>query len=100
MKSAIISATILISSVLCTSSEFLEMSPAHKVGCLTECCQTLHSRTPQTYTYYQNTGHFIGGSGEWHIDTHGYSGQGSGYMNPKEECVVNTGPLPAAIYKL
>ena len=53
-----------------------------------------------TYTYYQNTGHFIGGSGSWHIDTHGYSGQGAGYMNPAKQCVVNTGPLPAARYKL
>ena len=52
------------------------------------------------YTYYQNTGHFIGGSGEWAINTHGYSGQGAGLMNPAKQCVVNTGPLPAAKYKL
>ena len=75
MKSALISAAIFISSVLSSSSsEFLEMSPANKGACLTECCQTLHARPAQTYTYYQNTGHFIGGTGEWHIDTHGYSG--------------------------
>ena len=53
-----------------------------------------------TYTYYQNTGHFIGGSGEWAVDTHGYSGTGEGYMNPKMQCVISTGPLPAAKYKL
>ena len=29
-----------------------------------------------TYTYYQKTGRFVGGSGEFRIDTHGYSGQG------------------------
>ena len=53
-----------------------------------------------TYTYYQNTGHFIGGAANWIIDTHGYSGQGEGYMNPAMQCVMNTGPLPAAVYQL
>ncbi len=101
MKSAILSAAVLVSSVISSSSQFLEMTPAHhKSACLTECCQTLTSRPAQTYTYYQNTGHFIGGSGEWHVNTYGYSGQGSGYMNPKEQCVSNTGPLPADKYKL
>ena len=58
----------------------LEQSP--HVQCLTQCCETLKSRTAQHYTYYQNTGHFVGGSGNWAINTHAYSGQGEGYMNP------------------
>jgi hypothetical protein len=29
-----------------------------------------------------------------------YSGQYEGYMNPMMQCVVNTGPLPATVYKL
>ena len=69
-------------------------------ACLTQCCETLSSRAAQTYTYYQNTGHFIGGTGEWHIDTRGYSGSGQGLMNPTMQCVSNVGPLPAARYKL
>ena len=53
-----------------------------------------------TYTYYQNTGRFIGGSGDYKIDTHGYSGQGKGYMNPDAQCIPSTGPAPASLYKL
>ena len=69
--------------------------------CLLDCCQSLTpSRPSQNYTYYQSTGHFLGGTGDWHIDTYGYSGQKDGYMNPAMQCVVNTGPLPAALYKL
>ena len=30
-----------------------------------------------TYTYYINTARFVGGSGEWRIDTKGYSGSGN-----------------------
>lgn len=29
-----------------------------------------------------------------------YSGQGAGYLNPDYQCVSNTGPLPATVYKL
>ena len=51
--------------------------------CLEKCCETLKSsRSAQRYTYYQNTGHFVGGSGNWAINTYAYSGQGDGYMNP------------------
>lgn len=53
-----------------------------------------------TYYFYQNTGRFRGGSGEWAINTMTYSGQGAGYLNPDMQCVVNTGPLPATTYKL
>lgn len=35
-----------------------------------------------TYTFYQKTGRFVGGSGVYTIDTFGYSGQGEGYLNP------------------
>jgi hypothetical protein len=34
------------------------------------------------YTYYQRTGRLVGGSGDYRIDTKGYSGQGKGYLNP------------------
>lgn len=53
-----------------------------------------------TYYFYQNTGRFHGGSGEYAINTMGYSGQGAGYLNPDLQCVVNTGPLPASTYKI
>lgn len=53
-----------------------------------------------TYTFYQRTGRFRGGSGAYAIDTHAYSGQGAGYLNPAYQCVVNTGPLPASTYKI
>ncbi len=52
--------------------------------CSTDCCRTLPDRSPMTYTYYQKTGRFVGGSGDYKIDTHGYSGQGKGYLNPDE----------------
>lgn len=50
--------------------------------CSTDCCRTLPDRLPMTYVYYQKTGRFVGGSGDFKIDTHGYSGQGKGYLNP------------------
>lgn len=53
-----------------------------------------------TYIFYQKTGRLRGGSGEFAIDTHGYSGQGSGYLNPDAQCQVNIGPLPASTYKI
>ncbi len=80
---------LLASSVLLSTALACEAEPDSFVtqlqpvsACLTECCQTLHSRPAMTYTYYQNTGHFIGGSGAYEINTHGYSGQHEGYMNP------------------
>jgi len=51
-------------------------------SCTTDCCKSLPSRGPMTYYYYQNTGRFHGGSGEYAVNTHGYSGQGKGYNNP------------------
>jgi hypothetical protein len=69
-------------------------------SCTQNCCASLPSRGPMTYHYYQNTGRFKGGSGEYAIDTLAYSGQGEGYNNPAKQCVVNTGPLPASTYKL
>ena len=50
--------------------------------CLRDCCVTLRDRAPQNYTYYQDSGRFTGGAGEFRIDTYGYSGAGSGRMNP------------------
>jgi hypothetical protein len=53
-----------------------------------------------TYHYYQKSARFRGGSGAYAIDTHCYSGQGSGLNNPDKQCVSNVGPLPATTYKL
>ena len=79
MKKTAILAFALVSVI---SAQTADPFTQEVQGCLTECCQTLKDRPAQTYTFYQNTGHFIGGSGEWHIDTHGYSGKGEGLLNP------------------
>lgn len=50
--------------------------------CDTDCCRTLSDRMPMSYTYYQKSGRFVGGNGEYKIDTKAYSGQGKGYLNP------------------
>jgi hypothetical protein len=50
-----------------------------------------------TWYYFQNTGKFYGGSGDFKIDTYGYSGQGEGYLNPDYQCKID-GPLPASTY--
>lgn len=72
-----------------------------KSNCELDCCRTLPDRPPMTYTFYQDTGRFIGGTGDSHIDTHGYSGRDKGYLNPDEECSPgDIGPLPASTYKL
>lgn len=68
--------------------------------CHLDCCGKLPSRLPMTFHYYQKTGRLVGGSGNYTINTHGYSGQGEGHNNPAKQCVVNTGPLPAARYKI
>lgn len=69
-------------------------------SCTESCCATLHTRPAMTYHYYQNTGRFKGGSGDYAINTVCYSGQGEGYNNPAKQCVSNVGPLPATTYKL
>ena len=69
-------------------------------SCTTDCCLSLPSRSPMTYYFYQNTGRFHGGSGDYAVNTKTYSGQGKGYLNPDYQCVSNTGPLPASTYKL
>ena len=66
----------------------------------TVCCSKLSSRPQQNYTYYQDTGRFVGGSGEWAIDTHGYSGSPAGRNDPTKQCIVSTGPAPAGQYNL
>lgn len=68
--------------------------------CDTDCCRTLSDRMPMSYTYYQKTGRFVGGSGEYKIDTKAYSGKGKGYLNPDEQCTPFIGPIPASTYKL
>ena len=73
---------------------------ATNTSCTTDCCKSLPSRSPMTYYFYQNTGRFHGGSGEYAVNTKTYSGQGKGYLNPDYQCVSNTGPLPASTYKL
>lgn len=79
----------------------LAILSASKSNCELDCCRTLPDRLPMTYTFYQNTGRFIGGSGDFYIDTHGYSGRDKGYLNPDEQCTPgDIGPLPATTYKL
>lgn len=68
--------------------------------CDTDCCRTLSDRLPMSYTYYQRSGRLVGGSGEFSIDTKGYSGKGKGYLNPDEQCTPFIGPIPASTYKL
>jgi hypothetical protein len=65
-----------------------------------KCCELLPKRSPLSYTYYQSTGKFVGGSGQWKIDTKGYSGNGKGRNNPAMQCEKNVGPLPVNVYKL
>lgn len=64
------------------------------------CCSTLKPRPQQKYTYHQSSGKLVGGSGQWAINTVGYSGSTRGRNNPKMQCVSNTGPAPANQYKL
>ena len=45
-------------------------------SCTTDCCKSLKSRPKMTYTFYQNSGRLHGGSGDYAINTKGYSGQG------------------------
>lgn len=69
-------------------------------GCLETCCEELAWREAMTYEYYQDSGRFTGGSGEWRVETWGYSGNGKGLNNPDYQCVPNTGPAPATTYKI
>lgn len=79
----------------------ISISVICKSNCELDCCRSLPDRAPMTYTFYQNTGRFIGGFGDSYIDTYGYSGHDKGYLNPDEECnLSDIGPLPATIYKL
>lgn len=84
-------------------TSFIDHILGHSVSntsCTESCCASLKTRPAMTYHYYQNTGRFRGGSGDYAIDTHCYSGQGEGYNNPAKQCVQNVGPLPATTYKL
>eukprot|EP00919_Chromeraceae_sp_WS-2016_P017257 GHVR01041191.1.p1 GENE.GHVR01041191.1~~GHVR01041191.1.p1 ORF type:complete len:119 (-),score=4.58 GHVR01041191.1:302-658(-) len=87
----------LVTLLVATYSSNLKTSNA---SCIEDCCKSLPHRSAMTYHYYQNTGRIIGGEGNYYINTHGYSGQGKGYLNPDYQCVPNTGPLPASTYKL
>jgi hypothetical protein len=91
-------ALLVILIVLASAEDVHQV--ADNSSCTQDCCKSLAARPAQTYTFYQKTGRFRGGSGPWAIDVHGYSGQGSGYLNPDAQCIVNTGPLPANTYKL
>jgi hypothetical protein len=69
--------------------------------CQTDCCRTLSDRPPMTYTFYQDTGRFVGGEGNAAIQTRGYSGHDEGFLNPDKQCAPgDIGPLPASTYKL
>lgn len=69
-------------------------------ACLENCCENLTPRPAMNFTYYQNTGSFIGGQGEYYINTFGYSGNGTGLNNPEKQCVMDLGPAPATTYKI
>jgi hypothetical protein len=69
--------------VIAQSYALASQLPAANATCTQDCCKSLTpSRSPLTYTFYQKTGRFVGGSGAYAIDTHAYSGQGKGYLNP------------------
>ena len=77
MKSLFLLSVVAFSSSVVAQDSFdfaPEISAKPESNCLTACCETLTSRTAQTYNYYQDTGHFIGGTGSWAVNTHGYSG--------------------------
>ena len=44
-------------------SPFLRQLESVTSDCTSDCCRTLQSRPPMTYTYYQKSGRFMGGSG-------------------------------------
>ena len=90
--------SVLIASVWCQTPFDDEIELASNDW--QTCCSTLKSRPQQKYTYYQNTGRMVGGSGEWKVDTHGYSGSSQGRNKPSMQCVKNTGPAPTGQYKL
>lgn len=80
-------------------AEFQEDMTDEIVGA-TSCCQSLAHRAPETFTFHQSTGHFVGGKGGSAINTKAYSGNGAGYLNPAKQCAKNVGVLPANAYKL
>lgn len=74
MKNKIIISIVVLSLIFTTRSYSLE-ALMQKSHCDFDCCRSLNDRPPMTYTYYQKTGRFVGGTGDFHIDTLGYSGQ-------------------------
>lgn len=51
-------------------------------NCELDCCRAQPDRLPMKFTFYQDTGRLVGGSGDYHIETYGYSGHDEGYLNP------------------
>lgn len=72
------------SFIYCFLVAILTVNILGKSNCETDCCRSVPDRAPMTYKFYQNTGRFVGGSGQSSIDTKGYSGRGKGYLNPDE----------------
>ena len=105
MKNSLFMITIagLTSMVLShTSPNVFSVESSFKLQqgiCMQSCCQKLKSRPAQSYIYYQDTGHFVGGSGQYAVDTYAYSGLGDGYNNPSMTC-TEYGPLPPTKYRL
>lgn len=92
---------ILLIQLSVCMTELEKKDPAlTNTSCTEDCCKSLPARPAMTYHFYQNTGRFKGGSGNYAINALAYSGQGAGYLNPAMQCVVNTGPLPASTYKI
>lgn len=76
-KIALIVALLICSSVSFSVIGKFDNSPLFaNQSCTQDCCKSLPSRGPMTYHYYQKTGLFKGGSGDYAINTHCYSGQG------------------------
>lgn len=68
------------------------------------CCGMLPQREPMQFTFYQDTGRFVGGTGQFAVNTFGYSGNNTdgvdGRNNPQAQCVPNIGPAPTNAYIL
>jgi hypothetical protein len=104
VKSLLVFCSIVMIVMACNAGDMnkfeLNVGLSTNSSCREDCCNIQPPRPPMTYYYYQNTGKFIGGVGNYSINTYGYSGQGKGYMNPDYQCVSGTdaGPLPASTY--
>ena len=59
----IITIITVLGTTMAELSPFLRQLESVTSDCASDCCRTLQSRPPMTYTYYQKSGRFMGGSG-------------------------------------